>query len=226
MYSKAERWLQGTTWREEVEHRQLPSNLLRCCGSKTGLRSGATKPVSSNRLWGPPKESTVCFPASFVLNSCRNKPHQRCHSLSSAFKFKAKFLVATSSSSSKNPSSPFRGTQGHDLLDANQPAFQPQVSFLSSWDQQHFNEPIFAPRHLTSSHLFWGRKGDFRSNWTQPGGHLAWADLANKLWNLAPGLSNFKNASCCSAVALNLPFTHPPRHAHGKLQWSLQFSVH
>lgn len=147
-----------------MEYRQPPSNLLRCCGSRTELRSGATKPVSSHQLWGPPKESTVCFPASFVLNSCRNKPHQRCHSLSSAFRFKAKFLVARSSSSSKNPNSPFRVMQGHDLLDANQPAFQPQVSFLSSRDQPHFIESIFAPRHLTSSHPFWGRKGDFRSN--------------------------------------------------------------
>ena len=134
-----------------MEYRQPPSNLLRCCGSRTGLRSGATRPVSSHQLWGPPKESTVCFPASFVLNSCRNKPHQRCHNLSSAFRFKAKFLVATSSSSSKNPNSPFGVTQGHNLLDANQPAFQPQVSFLSSRISMNPSLPLdISPPHIHS----------------------------------------------------------------------------
>lgn len=69
--------------------------------------------------WGLLRESTVCLPDSFVLNSCRNKLHQRCHGLLCAFRFKAKFLAARSLSSSRNPNSPSRVTQGHDLFVAN-----------------------------------------------------------------------------------------------------------
>lgn len=118
--------------------------------------------------WDPLNESNVCSPASFILNSCRNIPHQRCQSLSSAFTFKAKFLAAMPLSSSRNLNSPFRVMQGHDLflpsfLEANQTAFQPQASFSSRQDQLHFNEPISVPGYLTSSQPLWGRKGDFQS---------------------------------------------------------------
>lgn len=69
--------------------------------------------------WGLLRKSTVCLPDSFVLNSCRNKLYQRCHSLLCAFRFKAKFLAARSLSSSRNPNSPSRVTQGHDVFVAN-----------------------------------------------------------------------------------------------------------
>ena len=90
----------------------------RCGGSPggPGLGSGAEKPGEAPaQPQGLLKESAFCFPASFVLNSCRNKPDRRCQSLSPAFRFKAKFPAVRSLSSSRNPNSPPRGHTGSRL---------------------------------------------------------------------------------------------------------------
>lgn len=78
---------------------------LRCC-IQCRAQSQRDKPAEIPAWRGASLRKAVCLPASFVLNSCRNKPHQRCHSLSSAFRFKAKFQAATSLSSSRNPNCP------------------------------------------------------------------------------------------------------------------------
>lgn len=94
--------------------------MLRCCRSSAEERAGGIKLREfQHGQWGLLRESAACLPDSFVLNSCRNKLHQRCHSLLCAFRFKAKFLAARSLSSSRNPNSPSRVTQGHDLFVAN-----------------------------------------------------------------------------------------------------------
>lgn len=96
---------------------QPPLHMLRSCGSGARWRAAATEPSRvPARPRGLLKDSTVCFAVSFVLNSCRNKPHQRCQSLSSAFRFKAKFPAPTSLSSSRNPNSPSGVTVGHNLF--------------------------------------------------------------------------------------------------------------
>lgn len=84
-----------------------PANILRHQGCSSGLRAGMLKSVRFHS-WPRSllKENIVYLPASFVLNSCRNKPHQRCQGLAKTFRFKAKFLTATSLSSSGNPNAP------------------------------------------------------------------------------------------------------------------------
>lgn len=84
-----------------------PADILRHQGCSSGLRAGMLKSVRFQTWPGSLlKGNIVYLPASFVLNSCRNKPHQRCQGLAKAFRFKAKFLTATPLSSSGNPNAP------------------------------------------------------------------------------------------------------------------------
>lgn len=87
----------------------------RCWGSGPARALEQRVGLASSTAAGPPGGKCCLLPASFVLNSCRNKPHQRCQSLSPAFRFKAKFPAVRSLSSSRNPNSPPRVTPGQAL---------------------------------------------------------------------------------------------------------------
>lgn len=112
----------------------------RFCGSPAGGAGEQRAEPGSITAAGPPGGKRCLLPASFVLNSCRNKPHQRCQSLSPAFRFKAKFPAVRSLSSTRNPNSPPGVTPGQALhskpscYKANWPS--PQV--VLSWGPASF----------------------------------------------------------------------------------------
>lgn len=123
IYSKAGWWLDRVVLSRNGRFQSSPPSRA---GRRESWKSEARPPYSLL------KESIVCFPTSFVLNSCRNKPHQRCQRLSSAFRFKAKFLAATSLSSSRNPNAP---SGSHRVTTSSYQVFLLQIKVLQCLSQ-------------------------------------------------------------------------------------------